>query len=221
MSGKAVLSWSSGKDCAWSLHRLRRDGEIEVAALLTVMNEPRQRVAMHDVRHELVRAQADAAGLPLLSVELPSPCPPEVYAAKMAQAVERVKSLGAEFMAFGDLFLEEVRAYREEKLAGTGLKPIFPLWESDTAALSAEMVEAGLRALVTSVDPKQLDPAFCGRVYDQSFLHDLPASADPCGENGEFHSFCYAGPMFSSTIAVAPGEVTEREGYFYADATAA
>jgi uncharacterized protein (TIGR00290 family) len=218
---KAFISWSSGKDCAWALHLLRQREDVEVAGLLSVFSAPRDRVAMHDVRRALVRRQAAAARLELLEVDLPAPCPPEIYEAKMAEAVTRMRQLGATQVAFGDLFLEGIRGYREEKLAGSGLTPIFPLWATPTDRLAAEMFEAGLRALVTSVDPKQLDAGFCGRVYEPAFVADLPAGADPCGENGEFHSFCFAGPMFERPIAVKAGNVEERDGYVYADAVPA
>ena len=213
---KVLLSWSSGKDAAWALHALRTDG-VHVAALLTTFNQVADRVAMHAVRHELVDAQAAAVGLPLWPVPIPSPCPNDVYEAAMRTATERARDEGFTHVAFGDLFLEDVRRYREARLAGTGLAPLFPLWGRPTAALAREMLAAGLRALVTCVDPTQLDEAFAGQPFDASLLDRLPASADPCGERGEFHTFCCAGPMFTAPIAVESGVVVRRDGFVFAD----
>jgi len=214
---KTVLSWSSGKDSAWSLHRLRMAGEVELIGLLTTVTQDYGRVSMHAVREELLEAQAVTAGLPLYRVPIPAPCPNEVYEAAMTEALERIKADGAEAVAFGDLFLEDVRQYREDKLAGTGLTPIFPLWGQNTAALARDMVAGGLRATVTCVDPKQLDASFAGRPFDAPFLADLPPGVDPCGENGEFHSFAHAGPMFSHPIAIDAGETVTRDGFVFAD----
>lgn len=217
MKPRLWLSWSSGKDSAWALHVLRQQDSYEIAGLLTTINATASRVAMHAVRETLLEKQAEAAGLPLIKVPIPYPCPNEAYEAAMTTAMDRAKREKVSVMAFGDLFLEEVRNYRLEKLAPTGIDPVFPLWGLKTKALAREMVSAGLRAHITCVDPKQLDPAYAGRTFDDAFLDDLPAGVDPCGENGEFHSFTYAGPMFSAPIAIAPGEVVERDGFVFAD----
>ena len=216
---KTLISWSSGKDSAWLVYKLRQQPDIELGALLTTVNESAGRVAMHAVRVELLEAQADALGLPLWKVFIPSPCPNEIYERAMADAVARAVSQGFSHVAFGDLFLEDVRRYREEKLAGSGLTPIFPLFGADTAALAREMIAAGLRAPLTCVVPKQLDRSFVGREFDAALLRDLPRSADPCGERGEFHSFAYDGPMFSRPIPIETGEIVERDGFAFADLT--
>lgn len=214
---KALLSWSSGKDAAWSLHALRKAGDVEVVGLLTTVNEAFGRVAMHAVREELLEAQAAAAGLPLWKVRIPYPCPNEAYEAAMAEACARAMAEGITEMAFGDLFLEDVRDYRLQKLAGTGLSARFPLWGRPTDALAREMIAGGLQARLTCVDPRILDPAFVGRAFDADLLRDLPASVDPCGERGEFHSFCHAGPMFAAPIPIEVGEVVTRDGFTFAD----
>lgn len=215
---RVLLSWSSGKDCAWTLHLLRQ-AAVEVVGLLTTFNEAANRVAMHGVRRELVEAQADAVGLPLWPVLLPWPCANGVYEERMASALARAREQGVTHVAFGDLFLTDVRAYRERQLAGTGIEPLFPLWgtAADTPALARHMLADGLRAVLTCVDPQQLDPRFVGRDFDADLLAELPASVDPCGEHGEFHSFCYAGPMFRQPLAVAVGERGERDGFWFAD----
>ena len=217
MSKKTLLSWSSGKDSAWALHTLRQDPTVEVVGLLTTVNRDAGRVAMHAVREALLEAQAEAAGLPLTKVYIPQPCSNEEYEAAMGKAVAKAKHEGITHIAFGDLFLEEIRKYREDKLAGTGVEPMFPLWGRDTNALSREMVESGLRAIITSVDPTQVSAEFAGRTYDASFLDDLPDGVDPCFERGEMHSFAYAGPMFSAPLAVERGEIVERDGFVFAD----
>lgn len=214
---KTMVSWSSGKDSAWMVHVLRQQPDIQLAGMLTTVNEKYQRVAMHGVRVELLQAQADALGLPLWQIPIPSPCPNEVYERAMAAAVTRAVDEGFTHMAFGDLFLEDIRRYREERLAGTGLTPIFPLFGVDTTKLAREMVAGGLRARLTCVNPKVIDAKFAGRDFDASLLDELPASVDPCGERGEFHSFAYAGPMFSAPIAIQSGEIVERDGYVFAD----
>jgi uncharacterized protein (TIGR00290 family) len=214
---KVLLSWSSGKDSAWALHVLRSDPHIHVAGLLTTFNDAVDRVAMHAVRRQLVEAQAEAAGLPLVRVAIPSPCPNEIYEDRMREAVARAVADGFTHVAFGDLFLEDVRRYREERLAGTGLQPIFPLWGRPTPALAREMIAGGLEAILTCVDPRVLDRAFAGRRYDAALLEDLPSTIDPCGERGEFHSFCCSGPMFSRPIPVETGLVVERDGFVFAD----
>lgn len=214
---KALLSWSSGKDAAWALHVLRQAGEVEVAGLLTTTNAAFDRVAMHGVRETLLEAQAEAAGLPLWKVPLPWPCPNEAYEALMAQACVRAVAEGIEVMAFGDLFLEDVRDYRIQKLAGTGLKPIFPIWSPDTATLARDMVAAGLKATLACLDPRVLDASFAGRAFDGTLLRELPPSVDPCGERGEFHTFVWDGPMFRHPIPIRRGEVVERDGFVFAD----
>jgi len=216
---KTLVSWSSGKDSAWLVHTLRKARDVEIGALLTTVNETAGRVAMHAVRVELLDAQADALGLPLWKVFIPSPCSNEIYERAMADAVARAVSQGFSHVAFGDLFLEDVRRYREEKLAGSGLAPVFPLFGADTTALAREMIAAGLRARLTCVDPKQLDPAFVGRDFDATLLRDLPSSVDPCGERGEFHSFAYDGPMFNRAIPIETGDIVERDGFAFADLT--
>ena len=214
---RAWMSWSTGKDSAWALHTARRRQEVEIVALLTTVNAAAARVAMHAVRQSLLEAQAAALGLPLVTVPIPSPCPNAVYERAMEEAVHRAKAEGIAHIIFGDLFLEDIRKYREERLASTGITPLFPIWGLDTRELALEMVEAGLRALVTCVDPKQLDRAFVGRVFEASFLKELPAGVDACGENGEFHTFATRGPMFRAPIAVEVGEVVERDGFVFAD----
>lgn len=214
---KAWLSWSSGKDSAWALETLRRHFQVEVTALLTTVNATHGRVAMHAVREELLRRQADAVGLPLVVVPLPWPCPNFTYEEAMAQAVANARNQGVSHMAFGDLFLADVRRYREEKLRASGITPLFPLWESDTAALAREMLAAGLRARLTCVDPAKLDASFAGRPFDESLLADLPDSVDPCGENGEFHTFCFDGPVFRVPIPVTNAETVERDGFIFTD----
>lgn len=214
---KVLVSWSSGKDSAWMLHVLMQDPAIEVGGLLTTMNEAFDRVAMHAVRRPLVEAQARAAGIPLRTVPLPWPCSNEEYEARMRVAVADAVAEGFTHTAFGDLFLEDVRRYREEKLAGTGLSPLFPMWGISTDALAARMVAEGLRSVITCVNPRQLDRSFAGRQFDESLLTDLPAGVDKCGERGEFHSFAWDGPMFANPIPVMVGEVVERDGFVFAD----
>lgn len=214
---KAWLSWSSGKDSAWALHATRLRGDVEIVSLLTTVNTTHARVAMHAVRESLLEAQAEAVGLPLVKVPIPSPCPNEVYEQAMAGAIERARAEGVTHMVFGDLFLEDIRKYREDKLGACGMTPLFPIWGLDTARLAAEMIEAGLSAYLTCVDPKQLDPKFAGRVFDARLLAELPAGVDPCGEKGEFHTFAYEGPMFRAPISASVGEVVERDGFYFAD----
>jgi uncharacterized protein (TIGR00290 family) len=215
---RVLLAWSSGKDSAWTLHVLRQSSDVEVVALLTTFNREFDRVAMHAVRRELVEAQAQAAELPLIHVPLPWPCSNGDYEAAMATALTRVRAEHAiSHVAFGDLFLEDVRQYRESRLRDTGLMPLFPLWGLPTSALARDMVRGGLQAQITCIDPRQLDPAFAGRSFDDDFLDDLPEGVDPCGERGEFHSFAYAGPMFAKPIPIQVGEVVTRDGFVFAD----
>lgn len=214
---KALVSWSSGKDCAWALHMLRSEGEVQLAGLLTTVNRTAGRVSMHAVREQLLEMQAAALGLSLIKVLLPSPCSNEQYESAMNEAIERAKADGITVIAFGDLFLEDVRMYREERMAGTGIDPVFPLWKSDTSLLAREMVEAGLRAYITCVDPKQMAPSFAGRTFDTRFLDELPSGVDPCGEHGEFHTFVYDGPMFATPLPIMPGRVEWRDGFVFAD----
>ena len=214
---KILLSWSSGKDSAWSLHVLKQHQQFEVVGLLTTVNDVHQRVAMHAVRVELLEAQAVAAELPLWKVPIPSPCSNAEYEAAMRTAVERAKSEGISGFAFGDLFLEDIRRYREEFLRGTGISPIFPIWDKPTAELAREMIGAGLKARLTCVDPKQFSESFVGREFDAVFLADLPAGVDPCGERGEFHTFAYDGPMFRYPVPVHLGDTVERDGFVFAD----
>lgn len=215
---KICVSWSSGKDSAWMLHVLRQQHPEAVAGLLTTLNQAFDRVAMHAVRRKLLEAQASAAGLPLHAVDLPWPCSNAEYEERMGHAVRALVNDGFTHVAFGDLFLADVRQYREDRLAGTGLTPLFPLWKTkSTAALAAEMLAGGLRAYLTCVDPRKLDRSFAGRAFDASLVADLPATCDPCGENGEFHSFACAGPMFSAPIPVQVGDVVDRDGFVFAD----
>jgi uncharacterized protein (TIGR00290 family) len=216
MKPKALIAWSSGKDSAWALHEARRSGEFEIAGALTTVTETFNRVSMHGVREELLAAQLDAAGLAPVRVPIPYPCPNEVYEARMGTALAHAKRAGVTHAIFGDLFLEDVRRYREDKLAGTGIAPVFPIWGRPTAALAREMIDGGVEAYLACVDLKQLPKAFAGRKFDHALLADLPPAADPCGEKGEFHTFVAAGPMLSRRIAVTVGEVVEREGFAFA-----
>jgi uncharacterized protein (TIGR00290 family) len=216
---RILLSWSSGKDSAWSLHVLRQRAEYEVVGLLTTFNQAAGRVAMHAVRRELVEQQAASAGLPLWAVPLPWPCSNEQYQSLMAQTCAKAVAEGIEGIAFGDLFLEDVRAYRESQMKDTGLEPIFPVWGLPTHALAQEMIASGLRAKLTCVDTRQLDRSFAGREFDQAFLSALPEAADPCGERGEFHSFVYAGPMLNKALSVSVGVTVVQEGFAFADLT--
>jgi uncharacterized protein (TIGR00290 family) len=214
---KTLVSWSSGKDSAWMVHVLRQRGDVQLAGLLTTINESARRVAMHAVRVDLLQAQADALGLPLWQIPSPSPCPNDVYERAMAAAVARAVADGFTHIAFGDLFLEDIRRYREEKLAGTGLTPLFPLFDADTPRLAREMVTAGLGARITCVNPKVIDRSFAGREFNASLLDDLPPSVDPCGERGEFHTFAYKGPMFAREIPIDIGITVERDGFVFTD----
>jgi uncharacterized protein (TIGR00290 family) len=217
MRPRVLVSWSSGKDSAWMLHLLQRRNDISLAGLLTTVNETFGRVAMHAVRRELLAAQAEAASLPLVEIPLPWPCTNEEYERRMSAACAAARADDVTHVAFGDLFLEDVRTYRERQMAGTGLTPLFPIWGLATTELAREMIASGLRARLTTVDPRILPRGFAGREFDSSLLDDLPAGVDPCGERGEFHSFCYDGPMFRHPIPIEAGEVVERDGFVFAD----
>ncbi len=218
---KVWLSWSSGKDSAWTLHQLREKGEWEVCGLFTTLNKTFDRVAMHAVRRVLLEAQAKAAGLPLHIVSLPWPCSNAQYETIMERIWAEAAKSGVEAIAFGDLFLEDVRQYRLNQLKNTRLEAIFPLWQSPTRLLAQQMIDSGLRAKLTCINPKQLSGDFAGRDFDPLLLEELPPDVDPCGENGEFHSFVYAGPMFEYPLEISVGEITERDGFVFADVTAA
>ncbi len=211
------MSWSSGKDSTWALQAVREDPAVSVTGLLVTVNATVDRVAMHAVRRSLLDAQADRLGLPLHVVEIPSPCPNDVYEARMAAAMDAAVREGVEAVVFGDLFLDDVRAYREEALAGCGVRPLFPLWQRPTDGLAREMVAGGIRALLTCVDPAQLPASFAGRVFDDQLLDDLPPAVDPCGERGEFHTFVWDGPGFTGPIDVRTGEVVTRDGFVFCD----
>ena len=213
---KCLLSWSSGKDSAWALHALRR-ADVPVVGLLTTINQAFDRVAMHAVRRSLLDAQARSIGIPLWPVPLPWPCSNEDYERIMGDVCRQAKTEGIECVAFGDLYLPDVRAYRERQLTETGLTPLFPLWGLPTDALAREMLAGGLKARITCVDPNVLPPSFAGREFDQALLADLPAGVDPCGEKGEFHTFAYGGPVFREPIPISSGEVVERDGFVFAD----
>ncbi len=210
------MSWSSGKDSAWTLHVLRREG-VDVGGLLTSVNESVRRVSMHGVREEVLRAQADAAGLPLYTIPLPYPCSNEVYEERLMTAVHGAVSEGFTHVAFGDLFLEDVRRYREDRMAGSGLEPLFPIWGQPTAQLAREMIESGLTARIACLDPRVLPREFIGAAFDETLLARLPASVDPCGERGEFHTCVTSGPMFRHPVPVVPGIVVDRDGFVFSD----
>ena len=219
MQKRTMLSWSSGKDSAWTLHVLRQDPAIELAGLFTVINEKYDRASMHATRLALLRLQAEAAGLPLTIIALPDPCSMEQCNEVMGRFVAESAAGGIACMAFGDLFLEDIREYRVRQLAGTGVEPLFPLWcaAADTALLARRMLDAGLHAALTCVDPRQLPEPFVGRQYDAALLADLPSGVDPCGERGEFHTFCFGGPMFAFEIPVEVGDIVSRAGFWFAD----
>jgi uncharacterized protein (TIGR00290 family) len=214
---RILLSWSGGKDSAWALHLLRQQRQYEVVALLTSINQHFRRIAVHGYREALLDEQAAATGLPVWKVDLPFPCTNVDYESRMAAVFSRAAAEGLRGIAFGDLFLEDIRAYRIKQLANTALQPIFPVWGIPTGQLAQQMVAAGLRAHLTCIDPRRLDRAFAGRTFDAQLLRDLPPTADPCGERGEFHTFAFAGPMFSRSISVVPGEIVERDSFVYAD----
>jgi uncharacterized protein (TIGR00290 family) len=217
---RILLSWSSGKDSAWSLHMLRQRGECEVVGLLTTFNESANRVAMHAVRRALVEQQAAAVGIALWAIPLPWPCSNEQYESLMAQTCAKAVAEGIEGIAFGDLFLEDVRAYRERQMTGTGLEPIFPLWGLPTHALAQQMIACGLRAKLTCIDTTKLAASFAGCDFDETFLKSLPGGVDPCGERGEFHSFVYRGPMLNYPLDVSVGETVVRDQFAFVDLAA-
>jgi uncharacterized protein (TIGR00290 family) len=212
-----MLSWSSGKDSAWALHLLRSDPDVECVGLFTTVNSEFDRIAMHAVRRALLEEQAAMIGLPLDIIPIPYPCPNEIYEAAMETFVEEVKGRGVTHFAFGDLFLEDIRRYREEKLAGTGIDPLFPLWGVPTRSLAEEMVAGGLRAFITCIDPKQAPREWAGRLFDGAFVDAIPGGIDPCGERGEFHTFVCDGPMLRRRIEVVAGAIVERDGFVFAD----
>ncbi len=215
---RVLLSWSSGKDSAWTLYQLQQDPTVEVVGLLTTFNAAFNRSAIHGVRQQLVRLQAEAAGLPLIEVPLPWPCSNEQYEAVMGSALtDAQQQLQMDAIAFGDLFLEDIRRYREEKMQGTGLQLLFPLWQIPTLQLAAEMIDGGLKAVITCLDPNKLPETLAGHAFDYSLLESLPASVDPCGERGEFHTFAWDGPMFRTPVTITSGEVVTRDGFVYAD----
>ena len=214
---KVLLSWSSGKDSAWTLHLLRQNPEVQVVALLTSFNAEANRVAMHAVRRALVETQAARIGIPLWAVDLPWPCSNAEYEDRMRAVCQRASTENITAVAFGDLFLQDIRDYRERQLQETGLEPLFPVWQIPTEQLGRDMIAAGLKARITCVDPSKLEKEFAGRDYDLDLLRALPAGVDPCGENGEFHTFVYDAPVFASAIGVETGEIIERDGFVFAD----
>lgn len=218
---KAYVSWSSGKDSAFALYEAQRSGLADVVGVLTTVNEAHGRVAMHGVRDGVLDRQIAALGLPALKVMLPNPCSNEIYQERMAQACARIKEQGVRHIVFGDLFLEDIRAYREQQLAAVGMTGIFPLWQRDTAVLARAMIESGMVAHLVCVDPRRLGREFAGRRFDTRLLDELPSQVDPCGENGEFHTLVSAGPMFAEPIDVRLGEIVERDGFVFADVVAA
>ena len=214
---RALVSWSSGKDSAFALHEVRRAGEIDIVGLLTTVSTAFGRVSMHGVREALLDRQIEEIGLPCRKIGIPFPCANEIYEREMTRALQQAKSEGVSCVVFGDLFLEDIRAYREGKLLALGLTGVFPLWKRDTAALAREMLEAGLSAILTCIDPRKLSASFAGRTFDEALLRELPPGIDPCGENGEFHTFVTRGPMLKRPIDVDRGEIVQRDGFVFAD----
>lgn len=217
MKPRALIAWSSGKDSAWALYRARNSDEFEVVGALTTITENFDRVSMHGVRREILEAQLRAANLPLHPVMIPFPCPNEIYEQRMGEAVNAARALGVTKIVFGDLFLEDIRAYREEKLRGTGIEPVFPLWKIPTGQLAREMIAGGLRARVVTLDPSRVPRELAGAKFDDALLAALPPNVDPCAENGEFHTCVTGGPMFEQDLNVKAGEVVERDGFVFAD----
>ena len=214
---KALIAWSSGKDSAWALHEARRAGGFDIVGALTTVTDTFARVSMHGVREELLRAQLAAAGLPALIVRIPYPCPNEIYEREMAAAIADARARGVTHIIFGDLYLEDVRAYRERQLAGSGITPVFPLWQRPTEQLARDMIAGGLETYLATVDLNKLPASFAGRKFDAGLLADFPPGIDPCGENGEFHSCVVAGPMLARKIPIMVGDTVERDGFAYAD----
>jgi uncharacterized protein (TIGR00290 family) len=212
-----LFCWSGGKDSAMALHALRQRADVRISGLLTTLTDEYDRISMHGVRRVLLLRQAAALGLPLQEVRIPPQCVNPLYEERMRKAMLLERRNGVSSVAFGDIFLEDLRAYRERNLAQVGLKAIFPIWKSDTRMLARKFCKMGFRALTVSVDPRKLSRAFVGRELDESFIRDLPVDVDPCGENGEFHTFVYDGPIFSAPIAVERGEVVERDGFYFCD----
>ena len=217
MNKKVLLAWSSGKDSAWALHILRQQSDLEIVGLFCTINQKYDRVAMHAIRCELINKQAESVGLPIQLIPIPNSCSSFEYETIMAKFVAKAKNQGIDHFAFGDLFLEDVRRYREDNLTNTGITPIFPLWGIPTNKLSKKMVSNGLRAIITCVDPKYLSTKFAGKKYDEKFLEQIPVGIDPCGENGEFHSFVFNGPMFKNAVNISVGETVSREGFVFTD----
>lgn len=218
MPKRVIISWSSGKDSAWTLHTLRQQPEeYRVVGLLTTVNLRFNRVAMHGVRRELLDAQADATGLPLWVIPLPSPCTNEHYERRMSNALHFIRSLGVDAIAFGDLYLQDIRQYREKQFGNCGVELLFPIWGLPTDELSRTLVRSGVKARLSCVDPRAVPTEYAGRDYDAALLAELPASTDPCAENGEFHTFVYAGPMFRKSIEIVNGETVERDGFVFSD----
>ena len=214
---RVLLSWSSGKDSAWTLHLLRNDPDVDVVGLMTTVNTTHNRVAMHSTRRAILEAQAQATGLPLQVIPLPWPCSNDVYERTMRDAIDSALARGVTHIAFGALFLEDIRNYRVQQLQGTGLEPLFPIWHEPTGPLARQIVDAGVEAFLTCVDPRKLPSSFAGRRFDHALLDELPADVDPCGENGEFHTCVVNGPMFRSRVRASNGEVVERDGFCFAD----
>jgi uncharacterized protein (TIGR00290 family) len=210
---KAVMSWSSGKDSAFALHQAKSAGDLDIVAILTSLNSDAERVSMHGVREQLLDAQSDVLGLPIIKVNLPERCSNEIYEREMAKACVQMLADGVSHLIFGDLFLQDIRDYRIKMLDGTGLSPVFPIWGMDTATLAQDMIASGVKAQLTCIDTKVLNDGFSGRLFDQALLDELPAKVDPCGENGEFHTFCFAGPMYDKEISVESG-LRHRAGDF-------
>jgi uncharacterized protein (TIGR00290 family) len=211
------MAWSSGKDSAWALHVARQHGLADIVGLLTTVTDTYGRISMHGVREELLHAQAAAVRLPLHVVRIPTPCSNDAYEARMLEALDLARRDGVTHVVFGDLFLEDIRAYRERQLARVGMSGVFPLWRRETSSLAREMVSSGLKAHIVCLDPRRVPTALAGRAFDESLLREFAADVDPCGENGEFHTFVWNGPMFSRPVAVTVGETVERDGFVFTD----
>ncbi len=214
---KTAFSWSSGKDSSYALHLLNRTGLYDVRYLVTTVTDSYRRVSIHGVREELLEEQAKSLGIPLMKVEIPPDCTNEIYERKMLEVTRRLRSEGIEHMAFGDIFLQDIREYRERKLAGTGIEPLFPLWGRDTGKLANEIINAGIKARITCLDPSKIQPDLAGMEYDSGLLESLPETADKCGENGEFHTFVYGSPMFATDLKIKTGKTVKRDGFVFTD----